>query len=178
MKLPLTIEPLLQWLRIRQVRPYIRTKGVLVDIGCDTPPVLIEKLHQKMDKCIGIDVIVKPKRYKNIELIQQTINQEINLNDETADTITLLAVLEHLKYPEAIVGECYRILKPKGRLLITVPAPKFLAKIGLVRQAMIDQHENYFTQKRLEMMLKEAGFRSVRIKGFELGFNTFAMGIK
>jgi predicted SAM-dependent methyltransferase len=96
----------------------------------------------------------------------------------------MLAVLEHLDHPQAIINECYRILKPGGILLITVPSPlnkyplEMLSKIGIVQQKMIDQHKNYFTHQGLQDLFDKAGFSSVSVEAFQLGLNTFARAIK
>jgi len=37
------------------------------------------------------------------------------------DTVLLLDVLEHLRHPQAALAECARVLRPGGRLLISMP---------------------------------------------------------
>lgn len=156
----------------------------MVDIGCSDPPYTIEKVRQKMDFCIGIDAEVQNTVAKNYELKRLFINKKIPVESELANVITMQAVLEHLDYPQAIINECYRILKPGGILLITVPSPlnkyplEFLAKIGLVSEEMIKQHKNYFSHQQLQTMFKQAGFKSIAIESFQLGLNTFARVIK
>lgn len=41
--------------------------------------------------------------------------------DACFDTVLLLEVLEHLRYPEAALSEIARVLKPEGVLLMTLP---------------------------------------------------------
>lgn len=45
----------------------------------------------------------------------------IPVEDDTFDTIICTEVLEHLLWPQAVLEECQRILKPKGRLIVSVP---------------------------------------------------------
>jgi 2-polyprenyl-3-methyl-5-hydroxy-6-metoxy-1,4-benzoquinol methylase len=45
---------------------------------------------------------------------------------EPYDLILLLDVLEHLEDPEALLGHSRELLKPEGRVLVTVPAFNFL----------------------------------------------------
>jgi len=179
-----SIEPLLQRLRINKVIREIPLNSTIVDIGCDTTPLMLSMICNDMKRCVGVDIEVEPKKVGNMELIRQDIQKKIKLPDKSADVVTMLAVMEHLKYPEDIAKECFRILKPGGKLLITVPSPQnkglleILAKFQFVRPEMIDQHENYFTHERLYTIFEDAGFDPVRVEAFELGFNTYAKAVK
>lgn len=179
-----SVEPILQYLRIRKVLPYMEYGGIHLDIGCDLPPVLINKVKGKMKRCIGIDVVANPGIVDNVQIMSMNIIKKIDLPSSSVNIITLLAVLEHLKYPEEILTECYRILKPTGKLLLTVPSPRnkpvleLFARLQLVRPEMIHQHENYFTQKRLKDMAEKVGFKDIVVQSFELGLNTFMSGRK
>lgn len=178
------IEPLLQELRIRRVLPDIKKGSILVDIGCGDPPDFLSKVSNMMKSCIGIDIVAKPRKSGNITILRQDLQKKINLSDKSTNAITLLAVLEHMKYPEEIVKECFRILKPGGVLLVTVPSPQnepllnFLSLFLLVRREMIHQHENYFMHDNLKKLFKGAGFKTVTVTSFELGFNTFVKAVK
>jgi SAM-dependent methyltransferase len=178
------IEPLLQELRIWKVAPHIEKHGVLVDFGCDEEETLLRRFAPKQRFCIGIDVIAVPQRQGNRAIIRADLNQELPLPSNCATTVTMLAVLEHLKDPSTAVSEAFRILRPGGKLLLTVPSAKverllpLLAKVGLVRKEMIEQHENYFSTKELEAMAWGAGFRSARAERWELGCNIFLQASK
>jgi glycosyltransferase involved in cell wall biosynthesis len=179
-----SIEPMLRNLRMRPVVQHIKPAEVLVDVGCDDPPLTLLAFEEKFKKLIGLDIIVKDRTEGKISLKYADFDTTIPLEDNLADTITMLAVLEHLDHPEAIVRELYRIAKPGGQVLLTVPAPpvkpilEFLAKIRVVRPDMIAQHKNYFTKKRLQKIFTDAGFRQVEVKNFQIVFNTFLHAVK
>jgi ubiquinone/menaquinone biosynthesis C-methylase UbiE len=179
-----SIEPILQWARIQKVWPDLPKGGVLVDIGCDVPPKLLLKASPYMKKCIGVDIVAEEYSQGNVEVKPMNIGKKIPLPSSSADAVTVLAVLEHLKHPEEVVGEIFRILKPGGKILITVPSPmnkpllEMFAQVGLVRKEMIDQHENYFTLKRLGSLLKKTGYSEINVGHFQLGLNTYARAIK
>jgi SAM-dependent methyltransferase len=179
-----SIEPILIRERYKKIEPFLPDGGVLVDIGCNDPPYTIEQVRQKMDFCIGIDAEVQNTISKNYELKQHFISKKLPIESELANVITMLAVLEHLVYPQAVINECYRILKPGGILLLTVPSPlnkfplEFLSKFGVVHKKMIDQHKNYFTHKQLREIFSKAGFKSIVVESFQLGLNTHARAIK
>ena len=177
-------EPLFQELRIRKVLSHIPKNSMLIDVGCDQPQVLIDRVCDDVESCIGVDIVVKEHKHGNVKIFQQDLQKKIKLPSSSATVITMLAVLEHMKYPKEMIQECFRILKPGGSLLVTVPSPsskpllEVFAVLGLVRKEMIEQHENYFTSKRLTMLAKEVGFSDVRVELFEFGFNTFMRAVK
>lgn len=178
------IEPMLEQLRILKVRSHIPKNGVLVDIGCGDNMPLIKAISGSMKKCIGIDIDTSKKKFGNVEIVPMNIQKKIDLPSNTANVITMLAVLEHLQYPDEVLKECKRILKPGGVLLVTVPSPSnepllnVLSWFMLVRREMIHQHENYFTPERLKKMCKNAGYSKYSVELFELGYNTFLKAVK
>ncbi|OGV96063.1 hypothetical protein A2W24_00810 [Microgenomates group bacterium RBG_16_45_19] len=184
MKLPPLLEPIFQQWRIKQIWPDLPKGGVLVDLGCDEPPELINRAEKRFDQIIGIDTAVKPYQKGKVTVKQQILGHKINLPAQTADVVTMLAVLEHLTYPKTIIQEIFRILKPGGKVLITVPSRynrpllTLLAGLGLVRPEMIKQHQHYFTPIRLKQMLIQAGFKQIEVKYFEWGLNIKVKAIR
>ncbi|MFC1653747.1 methyltransferase domain-containing protein [Patescibacteria group bacterium] len=186
------LEPILQKKRINKVLPDIKPNSVVVDVGCDNPPKLLKLIASKMEYCIGIDEAISYSKKGNIETFNQKLNSEIKLETNSADVITMMAVLEHLKKPKDILKECFRILNPGGTLLITIPLKKsniipFISSevilnawssLGLIRKEMIDQHENYFTPTDLEALLDDVGFSKIVLQRFELGYNAYVKATK
>ncbi len=178
------IEPLLKWLRIKKIEPFLPSDGVLVDLGCDEEMTLVKRQMGRMKQVYGIDIVAKPQKFGNATILQGDLTKTFALPDNSADAVTMLAVLEHLPHPEKVVREVYRILKPGGVFLVTVPAPvsepilEFMSKIGLVRDEMIEQHETYFTPALLQQTAKKAGFRKIKVETWELGVNTFLQATK
>jgi len=178
------LEPLFQELRIRKIWPHLHWGGVLVDFGCDHELTLVRRVKDKMKLVIGIDIVSQPQTFENVKLLQADLQKKLPLKNNSADTITMLAVLEHLPQPHKPVAEAYRILKPGGVFLVTVPSPQtegilpLLAQFHVVRKEMVDQHENYFTHEHLKRLAKKAGFSQVEVETWELGCNTFMKAIK
>lgn len=178
------IEPLLKRLRIWKVEPHLRSGGILVDFGCDEEMTLVKRQRRRMKKVYGLDIVAEPQKFENVEILQADLTKRTPLKDESATAVTMLAVLEHLPHPEKVVKEAYRVLKPGGVFLVTVPSPssepilEWMAKIGLVRHEMIDQHETYFSHELLKKVAVDAGFKHVMVQGWEFGVNTFMKAVK
>ena len=177
-------EPLFQELRLWKITPHLKSGGVLVDLGCDEEMTLLKRHQSTMKKVIGVDVVVKSQKQGNFETIHADLTKRLPLKTNSADVVTMLAVLEHLPNPEQVVKEAYRILKPGGVFLVTVPSAnsrpilELLAKVHIVRQEMVDQHYNYFTHAHLRQITSQAGFKKIAIESWELGCNTFMRAMK
>lgn len=97
-------------------RKYIR--GRLVDIGCGTKPY--EKLLAPfVEEHIGVDHEATLHDKSNVNLWGTAYN--IPVEDEFFDSAICTAVLEHLEEPENALRECFRILKPNGHAIYSIP---------------------------------------------------------
>lgn len=180
------VEPLFQELRIRKIWSHLPAKGTIVDLGCDYEVTMLQRLQHKLqyDRLIGLDIVARTEKLGRIELKKADLTKKFPLPDKTADAVTMLAVLEHLPDPEHILREVYRILKPGGVFLVTVPSAQAelvlptLAKLGIVRQEMIDQHYHYFDRQGLAELARRLKFKRVVVESWELGFNTFFKAYK
>lgn len=77
-------------------------------------------------KEVGFDVIgadIDPHLFcaEGISCKKADLNQDLPFEDETFDFILCSNGIEHLEDPFHFVRECYRILRERGKLLITTP---------------------------------------------------------
>lgn len=75
---------------------------------------------------------------------------------EDFDTILMLNVLEHLKYPRKVVVECFRILKENGKIIVSIPTP-------LSKYYRHPTHVNFFEYRDLKKMF---GLFEIKIIGY------------
>lgn len=180
-------DEILRKLRAGKIKNFIPKNSFVCDIGCGLSGDLLKDLLPYIRKGIGFDKKVLSAHSNKIELKSLELEKAIPLPNASIECVTMLAILEHLTYPQAILRECFRILKPGSILILTTPSPsskpllEFLAfKMGLISKEEIADHRNYFSKEGLFNMLIDSGFRmeDITIKSFQLGFNIFALAKK
>jgi SAM-dependent methyltransferase len=92
------------------------------------------------------------------------------LEHASIDLVWCSEVLEHVPDTAHLLLEVRRVLRPGGRLLVTVPDHRRLrtALIALMRfEAHFDplgQHVRFYTRRSLAATLEHAGFEDVRVR--------------
>lgn len=99
----------------------------ILDIGCGTGKV-IGALLPIVGSVTGIDI--SPEMVKSAQATFPTAKIDIGnvrhlpYNPETFDGVTARMIFHHMiDNPKAVVGECWRVLKPGGRLIISEGVP-------------------------------------------------------
>jgi len=132
--------------QIEKNAPYIR--GIVLDAG--SGEIRRYKSFFKFEKYITLDInsAVRPDIVGSVE--------NIPLENKSVDSIVSTQVLEHIKDPQKAINEFYRILKPGGCCLITVPQSSELH----------EEPNDYFrfTRFGLEELFKKAGFKIILIE--------------
>ena len=93
--------------------------------------------------------------------------------DEKYDAITMVEVIEHLSNPKKALKNCYNALEDNGLLLIQTTNMDSLVRRfeGEHSRYYLPGHLFYFSKKTLTAMLKQQGFKIVKIYyGHETGF--------
>jgi SAM-dependent methyltransferase len=115
----------------------------------------IEPLRTGVESLIGNGIVA----------YQGTL-EDLAFPDASIDAIGIFDVLEHIEYPEVLLSEVGRVLKPGGALIVSVPANQYLfsdfdLSIG---------HFRRYSRKTLENLLTENGFKSNRFEYLFLAF--------
>lgn len=149
------------WLRrgMEFLAPHAR--GLALDIGCGERPY-DELFLPRVDRYVGIEYPPSADNLVSVwdilDQLQGVIDvfadgQRLPVRDRSVDTVLALEVLEHVPDAEACLAEIDRVLKPDGRILLTVP---FVAPL---HQLPYDFRR--FTAPGLEAQLARHGFRIV-----------------
>ena len=102
---------------------YFLCEGTLLDIGCGRGDML-----RAFDK-IGFEVKgtdISPLTEELISPIPFTlcdlIDEKLHYPDNTFDFVFSKSVIEHLKEPEKLLNEAFRVLKPGGKFVVMTPS--------------------------------------------------------
>ncbi|MEQ8627664.1 class I SAM-dependent methyltransferase [Ekhidna sp.] len=141
-----------------QAKPYI--KGNLLELGCGEGRG-VELLAPLANSYIGIDKIKSvidnlEQRFPDYKFLSGVF-PPFPFEDNSFDTIITFQVIEHVKDDEGFIKEIHRVLKPRGRALITTPN----IKMTLSRNPW---HEREYTGDELTALCKKY-FEKVEMKG-------------
>jgi ubiquinone/menaquinone biosynthesis C-methylase UbiE len=128
----------------------------ILDLGCGTGRFM-EAIEKKGAEAVGIELFQFPlekARPRVKGLLYQMSAEKLLLPDGFFDKILSVHVIEHLGNPEACFSEMHRVLKPKGRLILSFPNSDYLPfRLGILKQS--PTHLQRFTPE-------------LRVPGFEL----------
>jgi SAM-dependent methyltransferase len=99
----------------------------ILDAGCGTGRNLVE--FGRLGPAEGIDVsarVVEFCRQRGLEGVREGVVEELPFEDDRFDLIFATDVIEHLADDGRALDELGRVAAPDARLLITVPAYKWL----------------------------------------------------
>ncbi len=141
----------------------IKSGRKLLDIGCGRGEVL-----RGFIKCgaegFGVDRSRAVEKYcPEAEIrIADLENDSLPFEDDFFDVIYSKSVIEHFYYPERIVQEMYRVLKPGGMAITLCPDWQFNYRIYFEDYT----HRTPFMQSSLRDIQLIHGFESVRVERF------------
>lgn len=138
----------------------------ILDVGCGTGTML--GYLARYGQAQGIDADEEAVRFcreRGVANVQLVTTPTLPFEDGAFDLITILDVLEHIDDDAGTLRELYRLLRPGGALLVSVPAYRFLWGA----QDEISNHKRRYTASQLRGRLSGAGFQVRRLSYF----NTF-----
>lgn len=138
---------------IRDIKDAINSyaKGALLDLGCGNKPY--ESLYNpRTISQTGCDVIQSDKN--RVDVICPVT--DLKFPDEQFDTILCTQVLEHVFEHDKMMSEIYRVLKPGGQVILTVP---------FVWELHEEPYDFFrYTKHALKELFEQAGFEIDYIK--------------
>lgn len=135
----------------------------IVDVGCGTG--INQTELASFGKWLGVDsnwAALSLSKTRGVEELAQTEIEKLAIASESVDLVVALDVLEHVEDDMAAIRELLRILKPNGKLLITVPAYQFLWSEH--DEAL--HHKRRYLASSVRKKLTRAGFEVERISYF------------
>ena len=144
-------------LRAVEARFYqqFQLEGPVLDMGCGDGHFAQMTFAQPLD--VGLDPwwgpLQKAQRSQAYQAALQGSGDQMPFADHTFNTVISNSVLEHIPDVQAVLNEISRVIRPGGRLLITMPShlfteylrgAAFLEKLGLDGPA--DQYRAFFNR--------------------------------
>lgn len=118
----------------------------VLDVGCGDG-LLSEPIAKMGNTVASMDLptIVKVAQKRHVSWVLAGDAEKLAFADGSFDVVLASEVVEHLWNPDSFLAEAYRVLKPKGYLIVEAPE----GKEGL----RYDAHKHWFTVEVLRHML-------------------------
>ncbi|HET7333269.1 class I SAM-dependent methyltransferase [Dyella sp.] len=159
-----------QWLvfrSLRRTREWVHAKacGTVLDIGCADG--WVKDVLSSDCSYIGLDYPAGAGGLYDAKPCVFANGASLPFVESIFDTVLLLEVLEHVSDPEDVLSEIRRVLKPGGKLLLSVP---FLYPL---HDAPIDYRR--YTAPGLVQILQRSGLRASEPSKSNPGFEAVAL---
>jgi len=158
------------WLDSRDLRGTIAklapsARGRMLDVGCSERPYGA-LFAPYVTRYVGLDyppalLDKQPELWEILDRAKRVVDvfgdgRRLPFADASFETVLSTEVLEHVMTPGVLIAEMARVLKPEGRLLVTVP---FI-------QPLHEMPSDYFryTPFSLRRLVEEAGLEVERIE--------------
>ncbi|MCH7568329.1 MAG: class I SAM-dependent methyltransferase [Nanoarchaeota archaeon] len=151
---------------------------IILDAGCGDGKLTL-KISKKCKKIYGADITknafkkAKTKAPKNLLFKEMNI-ENLNFKNKNFDKIVCVETLEHVLHPKKVMKEFYRVLKPKGSLVLTYPTvntstiTKLEIKTKIGKYFPISEHLTEWDYKELINILKKNKFTLKKSEGIVL----------
>lgn len=169
-------DKLIQRWRMQVAARWIPQNARVLDIGCHQGEFLFS-LGERIKPSVGFDPLYKqnqlPTRH---QFVCDVFREGSSLENHSFDAVVMLATIEHLRDKAFIAREASRLLRPGGRVIITVPSPLvdkilgILLFLHLVDGMSLEEHHG-FKPDELPAIFRSEGFRLAQAQKFQLGLN-------
>lgn len=171
--------------RLAAALPHVPTGARVLDLGCG-----LTDLPSRFPSYTGCDrnsdvLAAQRRRYPEKDFFEWDFGGTDAPGTVAArgpfDAVLLLAVLEHVSSPGAVLSRVASLLAPGGRVIATTPHPlgrlplEAGAGLGLLSAHAHGEHETLLDRTSLEAAGREAGLVLVFYRRFLLGMNQIAV---
>jgi len=134
-----------------------KEKGLTV-FGIEISEIACQKAGEKLDRVFCFDVQMPFEKWPD------------EIKEIRFDGVIISEVLEHLFYPENLLGKIKNLLAPSAKIIVTVPnvlfwknrLKIFFGKFDYASEGLMDRgHIHFFSWASLREMVKESGYSFV-----------------
>ncbi|MFH1314600.1 MAG: methyltransferase domain-containing protein [Candidatus Eisenbacteria bacterium] len=146
---------------------HLAGSGCILDIGCSGGR-LVREVSNRGVTAYGIDVEIEPlvlAGKSGVKDLAAGDAHALPFGDGSFDLVHLSHTLEHLMDPGAVLSEAYRVLKPEGLLMASVP--NHTGMLPRITRNWVGyapwMHVWHFSPDSLVTLLRKARFRPLKL---------------
>lgn len=149
--------------------------GKVLDVGCGEGTMLCEVARKANGASLfGFDIselAARKAAEKGLPAMVADAEAGLPFKDNSFDLVICSEVLEHLFDPERALEEIRRVLKPTGRLIVSVPNMGYIRKrfMLLVGRSPVEKeypaHIRFWTLQSFKALLRRKGFEVEKVLG-------------
>lgn len=181
----------------RFLEAYVSPSARCLDLGCGDGGTAGLWLSEHAAGYVGVDIsqgAVDDARARGLDARRIDDASALPFRDGEFDAVVCNHVLEHLLEPQRAAAEAWRVLRPGGVFLVSVPNVAYWRRrleLGLLarwnpvgddrstREPWRDPHIRFFTPRTLRRMLEEkAGFIDIETRGVVGAFLAELPGVR
>lgn len=137
----------------------------ILDLGCGTGQYL--PWLSRLGRVVGVDSAPEALTYCSRNggagsLIIQADVRRLPFRSQSFDLVWASSILEHLQEDGSSLREGVRVLKPGGRVMISVPAHRFLWG----HNDELAHHWRRYSRGEVEKLCRDCGLRIIRITNY------------
>jgi SAM-dependent methyltransferase len=165
----------LQRWRASVARRWIPRGARVLDVGCHQGEFL-RGLGSRLGFGLGLDPLAQPESGPRWTLVRDKFPTAVPLPAASFDAVVMLATLEHVCEKDELARACAQVLRPGGRVVVTVPSPLVdpivlaLARLGLADGMSLEEHHG-FDPAQTRGLFTRHGFELLQWREFQLGLN-------
>jgi 2-polyprenyl-3-methyl-5-hydroxy-6-metoxy-1,4-benzoquinol methylase len=170
----------LEKMRLAKVLPLV--EGKLLDIGCGYNNLV----GNYAGEGVGVDVFTWPGSDKGTIVVKNAA--QLDFPSGSYDTITLIACLNHIPNREEVLKEAHRLLKPEGKILVTMIPLRIGELWHLITEPLwgesrkgrgfVEGETGGINPSEVRRLLQAAGFTCERLERFMCGINVLFVARK
>jgi glycosyltransferase involved in cell wall biosynthesis len=150
----------------------------VLDVGCGEG-FFARSIQENGNRVVGIDALAQPRcpdafeQYIAADLDRGLTDALPALGRRNFDIVLLQDVLEHVRCPEQVLEQCHSLLKPRGRLVVTVPnVANITVRLALLfgrfeyapRGILDNTHLRFFTRRSARRLLTDNDYEIMKQK--------------